>query len=358
MSGPFGPLYCRIEVTQCIRIGYIQFTERKSRATSTRSAFLNRQEYQIQITKSLTWLSAEVSHSNAMNFTDINVHSENFYRDLLNLAFEYGLININILEPNSAAIDLGDIGDSIAIQVTSTSSLDKTKKTVKAFSKKKLYNQYDRLVILNIVKKSNHTAPKIGDDGYELDTKKDIWDVGDLLKRFNDLPTNKLKEICEFLNDELYMQPASALPNEVQTILGLIELISDVEHPDAGDGYLAEPFPEDKIYKRFSDHATFLENRFNDLYSEYGAVLSAVQVESDFNQVHLRRAARHLQAYSDQVLAKNDNDPQIALQAIIDHFAALLGNKGYSFDASAAEFYVIDQLIRCNVFPMKSEPND
>jgi len=292
-----------------------------------------------------------------MNFTDINLHSENFYRDLLNLAFDYDLININIVEPNSAAIDLGGTNSSFAIQVTSTSALAKTKKTVKAFAKKKLNNQYDRLVILNIVKKANHTASKISEDGYELDTNEDIWDIGDLLKRFNDLPTSKLKELCEFLNDELYMKPPSVLPNEVQTILGLIEFISDVEHPNAGDGYQEEPFPEDKIYKRFSDHAIFLENRFNDLYVEYGAVLTAVQDESDFNQVHLRRAATHLQTFSDQVLTNNDNDPQTALQAIIDHFATLLGDKGYSFDTSAAEFYIIDQLTRCNVFPMKSKPD-
>lgn len=314
---------------------------------------MNRQEYQNRITKSLSWLSTEVSHSNAMNFTDINVHSENFYRDLLNLAFDYDLININILEPNTAAIDLGDSGSSIAIQVTSTSSLAKTQKTVKAFCKKELFNQYDRLIILNIVKKSNHQAPTIGDADYELDTKDDIWDIGDLLKRFNDLPTSKLKEICEFLNAELYMQPESTISNEVQTILGLIEFISDEDHPDAGDGYLTEPFPQDKIYKRFSDHATFLENKFNDLYSEYGAVLSAVQLESDFGQVHLRRAARHLRSFSDQVLTEHDDDPQLALAAIVAHFAGLLGNRGYKFDASAAEFYIIDQLTRCNVFPQK-----
>lgn len=293
-----------------------------------------------------------------MNFTDINVHSENFYRDLLNLAFDYDLININIIEPNSAAIDLGGPNSSFAIQVTSTSALAKTKKTVKAFGKKKLYNQYDRLVILNIVQKSKHTAPKIGEDGYELDTKEDIWDIGDLLKRFNDLPTSKLKEICDFFNNELYMKPPSVLSNEVQTILGLIEFISDVEHPNAGDGYQEEPFPEEKIYQRFSDHAAFLESRFNDLYVEYGAVLTAVHDDSDFNQVHLRRAATHLQVFSDQVLTTSDNDPQAGLQAIIDHFATLLGDKGYSFDASAAEFYIIDQLIRCNVFPMKSVQDD
>ena len=59
---------------------------------------MNRQDYQKSIINSLTWLSTQVSVSNKLNLTDINVHSENFYRDLLNLAFGYNLQNINIVE--------------------------------------------------------------------------------------------------------------------------------------------------------------------------------------------------------------------------------------------------------------------
>ena len=69
---------------------------------------LTRQEYQQSMISSLAWLSKEVELSNKINFTDVNVYSENFYRDLLNLALGYQLTNINIQEPNAAAIDLGD----------------------------------------------------------------------------------------------------------------------------------------------------------------------------------------------------------------------------------------------------------
>jgi hypothetical protein len=79
---------------------------------------MNRQDYQKSIINSLSWLSNEISMSNNLNFTDINIHSEYFYRDLLNLALGYHLDNINILEPNAAAIDLGDLNLKIAIQVT------------------------------------------------------------------------------------------------------------------------------------------------------------------------------------------------------------------------------------------------
>jgi hypothetical protein len=144
---------------------------------------MNRQQYQQEIIKYLTWLSMRVDQNNNLNLTDINNAAEYFYCELLNLAFGYELININIMEQNAAAIDLGDAKRRLAIQVTSTGSLTKTKHTVDKFIEKKLYEKYDKLIILNISKKTVHNDPLIGDDNYKLNTKDDIWDVSDLIKR-------------------------------------------------------------------------------------------------------------------------------------------------------------------------------
>ncbi|WNM59707.1 SMEK domain-containing protein [Candidatus Nitrospira allomarina] len=314
---------------------------------------MNRQGYQSSIISSLSWLSTQVSVSNGMNFTDINIHSENFYRNLLNLAFGYSLININIIEQNSTAIDLGDQANRIAIQVTSTSTLDKTKNTVDKFIKKKLYEKYDRLVILNIVKKKDHKVPNIGNKFYNLDTKNDIWDIGILAKMFNNLGTPKLEKINDFLNSELYQKPTEELPKNVQTILSLIELISDEDHPAIGDGYLTDPFPDEKINQRFSNHAVFLKTEFLTLYQDYGAVLEAIEKESDIGQVKLRRVAQHLRVFSDKVLTECDGNPKNALARIIEYFVTLLQTKGFAADTGAAQFYIVKHLIKCNVFPNK-----
>jgi len=315
---------------------------------------MNRQEYQQQVISSLTWLSMRVKQNNNLSLTDINHSAEDFYCILLNLALGYQLININISNPNSSAIDLGDKENKIAIQVTSTNSLSKTTDTVNKFIRKELYNQYDRLIVLNIVKKTNHKSNYIGNEKFKIDTKEDIWDIGDLIKWIttkNDL--KKQKGIVDFLNDELSIKPVNSISNEVLTITGLIEYISDEAHPAAGDGFLEEPFPEEKIYERFSDHSIYLQERFYDLFLEYGAVLTAVKKDADFGQVKLRRAACYLRGYSDSVLCECDGDPKIALHKIIDKFSKVLSEKGIQFDNGAAEFYIIEQLTRCNVFPKK-----
>ncbi|NWF37983.1 SMEK domain-containing protein [Mariprofundus sp. NF] len=319
---------------------------------------MNRHEYIQQIIKSLTWLSTEVSVSNSMNFTDINVHSENFYRDLLNLAFDYELVNINILDQNAAAIDLGDEKNSIAIQITSTSGLVKTTHTVTKFIDKKLYQKYGRLIILNIGEKVDHRASKVGDaSAYELDTKSDIWGIKELSAKINNLPTPRLKQVCDFLNEELHMKPVGAVPKNVSTIINLIELISDEEHPEVGNGCLEEPFPTEKIYKRFADHSVFLEKEYLTLYQDYGAVLDSVEKEADISPVKLRRAAQHLKSFSDSVLTECNADPKVAINKIVEYFTNALQSKGCGFDTGAVEFYIIKQLIMCNVFPNKEASN-
>ena len=318
---------------------------------------MNRQVYQRSIISSLSWLSNEVSLNNSMNFTDINVHSEYFYRDLLNLAFGYKLVNINILEPNSAAIDLGDPENKFAIQVTSTSALDKTKKTINKFIEKKLFEKYDRLIILNIKEKTAHKAPTIGDCNFMLDTKKDIWDTYTLATKFNDFDDNKLEEIEVFLNKALYKKPSEALPKNITTILKLVELISDEEHPAIGEGYIVEPFPEHKIDERFADHSDFLKQEYVSLYQDYGAVLDSVEKKSDFGQVKIRRVAQHLRIFSDTVLTECDGNPKVALDKLVHHFISLLQKNDFEADTGATQFYILKQLICCNIFPNKETIN-
>ncbi len=315
---------------------------------------MNRIDYQKKIIAALSWLKTQVDLHNSLSLTDINHGAEDFYCGLLNLVYGYNLKNINFSDPNAAAIDLGDEQKKIAIQVTSTSALTKTKYTVEKFIEKGLYKKFDKLLILNIVKKTNHEAEAIGGAEYSLDTKADIFDVEDLIKKINGDPDlKKLKAIADFLDAELSLPAQKSLPNEVLTILGIIGYISDENHEDAGSGYREEPIPEDKIYKRFADHSDLLVGMYNDGYIEYGAVLEAVKKESDFGQVKLRRAAGYLRRYSDAVLTECEGDPKKALSQIIAGFSALLGNNGYTFDEGAAEFYVIEQLMRCNIFPYK-----
>jgi hypothetical protein len=303
----------------------------------------------------LSFLKTKVEFSTPLNLTDTNIIAENFYRDLLNLIYGYNLDNINKIVPNAAAIDLGDTMEGLCIQVTSTNKLVKTATTVKKFIEKDLHQKFKRLVILNIVEKSNHREDKIGDKGtYQLDTKKDIWDLGTLIEDISyKEDVDEIEAISKFLDKEIKFVSNSTVAKEIITFTSLVSLLSDESQPAAGNGYLENPDPENKVFNRFSEHAEYLTNEYLNLYIEYGLVLKDVLEQADMGQARIRRLGLYLKAESDKILTDNNNNPQLALDALVERYEDLLRKAGAHFDKTAIRFFLLDQLVRCNVFPNK-----
>lgn len=314
---------------------------------------LTRKNHTDRIIKLISQIKSEVDTSNSLNLTDINVISENFYRDFLNLCYGYDLKNINIEEQNTAAIDLGDLNKKIAIQVTSTGGLPKTRKTVQSFIEKKLHLKYDRLLILNITNKVKHRDPWIGVEGtYKLDTKTDIIDSNDLARDIFDKKLDDIIKIRSFLDKELGELPSPSASYEVLTFNALIEELSK-DHPAAGKGFIEDPDPKGKIEERFANHSDYLKAAFLQLFEEYGKVLKAVRKNSNLGQTRLRRLSMHLKIHSDEVLTEHSGDAEKALSALTNEMENMLSQSGGNFDKLAIKFFLLDELIRCNIFPNK-----
>jgi hypothetical protein len=308
-----------------------------------------------RIAHALTFLSTEVSLRNSMNLTDLNLHAEDFCCALLNLALGYNLHNINAINPNASAIDLGgkdDKGASVAIQVTSTSSLKKTRETVDKFIANKLHEQYSRLIILNLITTEKHRETLIGQAGvYQLKTRTDIWAIHDINRKIQHQDSANLQKIADFLQSELKLPPPEKASKEVTTFLALINLLSDETHIAAGKGFIEDPDPTGKIYKRFADHASFLTEQYVDLFTQYGNVLTTVKDNMDIGTVKFARMGLYLKNYTDTQLTLSDGNPRLALEKIVAHFASLLARQGIDYDESAIRFFLLAQTIACNVFP-------
>jgi len=305
-----------------------------------------------RIVEILGYVRNQIELFSSGNFTDINLYAENFYRDLLNLIFGYKLVNINILEPNATAIDLGDEAAGIAFQVTSTSDLSKAKKTVNKFNEKDLHKKYNSLVVLNILKKKKHKAMKIGDaNKHQFDPTTDVWDSSDLMVAIVDKDTPEITSIREFLEKEVDLPATGTIPSEIKTFQSLIVLLSSNNHPSAGSGFIDEPDPKGKIENRFRNHETYLKSEFQDLYSEYGPVLADVREHADLGVLRVRRLRLHLKNLSDSILSESGGNPKEALKKLCDYFEVKISETGIDYDHSAIRFFLIDELIRCNVFP-------
>jgi len=94
---------------------------------------MHRKEKIEKIAELFARFRTEVESLNSLNLYDINVHAENVIIPILNLVYGVNLVNINNRVRNSAAIDLVDTENRIAVQVTPTSTGDKVKHTINEF---------------------------------------------------------------------------------------------------------------------------------------------------------------------------------------------------------------------------------
>ena len=105
-----------------------------------------RDKYIKQINHSLSVLRIEIEQLNLINMTDYNIIAEDFYKDLLKF-YGYNLKNLNEVKKNADSIDLIDIENKIAIQVTSRNDTTKIHDTIEGFYKNPDYDGYNQLII-------------------------------------------------------------------------------------------------------------------------------------------------------------------------------------------------------------------
>ncbi|KIC01315.1 hypothetical protein OA88_14520 [Flavobacterium sp. JRM] len=311
-----------------------------------RSRIINKISEYLAILKYLIVLRSSV------NLLDLNIHSEQFFKILLNKIYGYSLENINIEQQNAAVIDLGDKKNKIAIQVTSNDSLAKIKSTVDAFEEKEFFKIYDSLKIL-IIRDKTPREGEIKTNNFSFDKSADVIDINDLfnyiVSGIDDL--EKLEEIKNWLETELFEKYKSKnKSNEVETFLKLISFISD-ENNYAEFKSESEPDPEYKIEQRFKDYAPQLKNRYVELAVEYRYALSVTENGMEISSVKIRRIGNYLKEISKKHLKSNNNDPEEALDNLCGYFKGFFIAENINFDELAIKFYLIHQLIQCNVFP-------
>lgn len=128
----------------------------------------------------------QVELATSQGRTDINLALEDAFIPILRSVYNLPqLINLNRKQKNFPGIDLGDDHDRVCFQVTSTTSLDKVKTTVRQFIDRSYFNSFDELYVLMLTKKqasySQAAINEIVGDRFAFNCKKHIIDLGDLL---------------------------------------------------------------------------------------------------------------------------------------------------------------------------------
>jgi len=315
---------------------------------------MRREDYISRISYALSILTHQVKIKNSINLFDINIHTEDFFKELLNLIFDYRLENLNIVDgKSSTAIDLCDKTRKIAIQVTSETRSSKVHDTLKKFQEKQLDKEFDKLFFLIIStddKKYNATFNP--GNLLDFDKNRDILFITDLMREIRKQKSQRIQEIANFVETELVSLLTKAREsNEVETIIKLIEYLSSNRKENLQPEEETEPDPDHKIYKRFSDHAAFLTNSYKKLASVYTHAHNEAKKVLGLDPAKILIIGEFLKDTSDQFLTRSGGNPKIALEELTDFFSEKISTAGIKYDRMAIKFYLILQIIGCNVFP-------
>lgn len=305
------------------------------------------------ITKKLTLLTYYVRFKTSANLNDINTLLETTFKEILNIIFDYNLINLNsnYLYP---AIDLGDSKNRISFQVTSTNDSSKISKTIKKFKENELYKKYDKLKFLIIDDKKAY-RPKVSLDTDFFTLKNDIISVYDLIKYIKDLDLRKKNQIINILNNaiETYSIDTNSNieSNEVNTIINIIQLLSN----DSSDEEIENdniPNPNYKINERFKEYKDYLNDMYIELSSIYAPIYSKIKTTLTIGTLQTKKISTYLKKISRRKLIEYDGDLMLAYDSLVNMLEDKLKNySNINFDKNAIEYFIIKNIVDCNVFP-------
>ena len=195
-------------------------------------------DYQNKINELMSAFVTQIKGATAMGRTDIKIISETVLIPIFREVYGYlHLENLNYEENNYPGIDLGDKEAKVAIQVTSTPTIDKVKETLEKFLLYKLDEQYDRVIIYILTEKqksySVNALRGILQDRFSFNPQKDILDYTDILYEASFFDVYKSKKLVEILEEnfrlsapnKIYSSESLSSQEETETVhLNLLEL--------------------------------------------------------------------------------------------------------------------------------------
>ncbi|QGY01606.1 SMEK domain-containing protein [Methylobacterium mesophilicum SR1.6/6] len=149
-------------------------------------------EIENQLREVVSRIVVQVELATAQGRTDINLALEDAFIPILKSIYNLPqLVNLNRKQKNYPGIDLGDDHDRVAFQITSTTTLDKVKGTIRQFMDRAYYNDFDELFILMLSRKqASYSQPSVNElltDQFAFNCKKHIIDLSDLLGQVSGL---------------------------------------------------------------------------------------------------------------------------------------------------------------------------
>lgn len=236
---------------------------------------MNRSTYYNYIEEKLNLLAYRIKGRVKLNLLDLNIHSETFFADLMNIIFNYKLKNLNESNQNIPSIDLIDVENKIIIQVSSTASKQKIENSLKK-SILLNYEEYN-LKFMFITEDTSSLKKNTFKNPFNIlfSPQDDIIDINLLLKKILNKSIEEQMNIYNFIQKELGETPDI---NKIETNLAaIIDILSkenlsqNLESPEINSFKIAEKIEFNKllpIQETINDYKIYY-HRLDEIYSEF-----------------------------------------------------------------------------------------
>lgn len=182
------------------------------------------------IVEMLNNFKSQVQTFSALGLSNINKHSENFLKRILNLIYDYELENLNKGKSNYPGLDLGDTGEGIAFQITATRKSEKIDDTLVTCLKYNHYNTFKEVNVFILTnKQSSYTIKTVTEPHFTFSPEKNIKDFNDLFKDIEHLAPTKMKALHDYIESELHPVLESIRDNKSEDEQYLLDIVAAMQ---------------------------------------------------------------------------------------------------------------------------------
>jgi hypothetical protein len=178
---------------------------------------LTRQKKLEALRHGFAFLQAYVDPGGSLNLTDINVHAEEFVRNVLNGLYGWELENCNRTSSNAPCIDLMDSAREIAVQVTGERGSGKINDTLKCMSGHCMGQSVSQLYFMLLNKRQKSYTVNEECDGVAFSPDQDVLDFTALLHTLQTADDATLARVHDYVAGQL-PQVTSATASQRSTV--------------------------------------------------------------------------------------------------------------------------------------------
>lgn len=160
---------------------------------------MNNLEIIRKITKNLTFWRCYTEYSSSIYLNDVNHTNEDLTALLLNIVYDWELVNLNNEKANYPAIDLGDKKNEVGVSVTATYTSTYIHERIETNITHKIFETFPNHYFYITTKKRSYTTIFDTKGNYSFDKDIHIIDGSDLLEKIIILPLKKQEEVLSIL---------------------------------------------------------------------------------------------------------------------------------------------------------------